>query len=102
MRRDAALRGWGGLLDPNTRGKPKPRRGDGDHYGCGHPRTPENTIGYVQERCRICKREASEQYRAKNPDYFQRYRQQNRQYFIDYGKRRRARIVSLSNEGVEK
>lgn len=73
---------WPLLIPIKKRGRGRPRIEGA--YACGHPRTPDNTVGHVQGRCRICKQAESARYRAANPDYFKRYRREHRQYFIDY------------------
>jgi hypothetical protein len=79
---------WSDLLHPFLRGRPS--RGSVDFYGCGHPRTLENSIGRKQMRCRICKRIASEEYRKKNPQYFRDWYRAHREKMLDYHRRYRA------------
>ena len=90
---------WSALSLPASRTKP---RGDNDTYGCGHPKTRENTIGIVQGRCRICKRINSQEERERNPEYFRQYRITHRDYYVNYLRQyRKRKIVSFQKHGMD-
>lgn len=74
--------------------KPKPQkapaRGTLTAWSCGHPKTPENSVGRKQLRCRICKRIASEEFRKKNPGYYKRWYRAHKDEMALYQKHYRA------------
>lgn len=82
---------WADLI-PQPKPQRNPARGDAFTWGCGHEKTPENSIGVKQKRCRICKRIASEELRKTNPDYYREWRRKNPTYMADYARRKRIAV----------
>lgn len=44
-----------------------PQADVGRKYRCGHPATPENTVGRIKHRCRTCTRDARQVLAAMTP-----------------------------------